>query len=106
MLGAVPNFPEVSSPELQGLLSTMRETVFLPAHLSKPHRDLVFGARHRRTLEEEPFMVEVAGRVPIEAHRQDKGPTWNHQRSLRDYCPNGGQEGLEKSSDVARRPKV
>jgi hypothetical protein len=60
-VGAVPNFKEASSPELQDLLSTMRENVFLPAHLSKPHQALVFGARHRKVLEDDPVTVEVSG---------------------------------------------
>jgi hypothetical protein len=38
----------------------LRENVFLPAHLSKPHRDLVFGGRHRKVLEDDPVIVEVA----------------------------------------------
>jgi hypothetical protein len=59
--GAVPNFTEASSPELRDLLSTMREKVFLPAHLSKPHQALLFGARHRKVLEDDPVTVEVAG---------------------------------------------
>ena len=59
--GAVPTFTEASSPELQDLLSTIRENVFLPAHLSKPHQALVFGARHRKILEDDPVTVEVAG---------------------------------------------
>jgi hypothetical protein len=60
-IGAVPTFTEVSTPELQDLLSTMRQNVFLPAHLSKPHQALVFGARHRKLLEDDPVTVEVAG---------------------------------------------
>jgi len=39
----------------------MRENVFLPAHLSKPHQALVFGARHRKVLEDDPVTVEVSG---------------------------------------------
>lgn len=60
-LGAVPAFTEVSTPELQGLLSTFRENVFLPAHLSKAHRDLVYGARHKNVLESDLVRVEIAG---------------------------------------------
>jgi hypothetical protein len=39
----------------------MRENVFLPAHLSKPHQALIFGARHRKVLEDDPVTVEVSG---------------------------------------------
>jgi hypothetical protein len=39
----------------------MRENVFLPAHLSKPQRKLVFNERSRKILEEEPVKLEVAG---------------------------------------------
>lgn len=39
----------------------MRENVFLPAHLSKAHQALVFGARHRKILEDDPVTVEVSG---------------------------------------------
>jgi hypothetical protein len=59
--GAVPTFTESSSPELQDLLSTVRETVFLPAHLSKPHQALIFGTRHRKVLEDDPVTVEISG---------------------------------------------
>lgn len=59
--GAVPIFAEASSPELQDLLSTMRENIFLPAHLSKPHQALIFGARHQKVLEDDPVTVEVSG---------------------------------------------
>jgi hypothetical protein len=39
----------------------VRENVFLPAHLSKPHQTLVFGARHRKVLEDDPLTIEVSG---------------------------------------------
>lgn len=59
--GAVPAFTESSNVELDALLSTVRKTVFLPSHLSKPHRQLTFGSRYKKTLEEEPVKVEIKG---------------------------------------------
>jgi hypothetical protein len=60
LLGAVPAFTEASNPELQALFSSFRDNVFLPAHLSKAQRDLVYGTRHQKALENEPVTVEVA----------------------------------------------
>ena len=41
----------------------MRENVFLPAHLSKTHRNLIYAERHRKLLEDDPITVEVSGEV-------------------------------------------
>jgi hypothetical protein len=67
-IGAVPSFTETSNVELDALLSTFRKSVFLPAHLSKQHRDLVFGARHKKTLEDEPVNIEISGEDFTLAH--------------------------------------
>lgn len=60
-LGAVPKFQPTSSPELDILLSTFRDNVFLPAHLSKQHLKLVYGTKYQKDLETTPVMVNVAG---------------------------------------------
>ncbi|KAI9729661.1 MAG: hypothetical protein M1818_008414 [Claussenomyces sp. TS43310] len=59
--GAVPEFSETTSSELDDVLSTFRSKVFLPAHLSKAHRDLIYGSKNRKVLDEDPLKVEIAG---------------------------------------------
>jgi hypothetical protein len=59
--GAVPAFNDTSNPELQDLLTSFRKTVFLPAHLSRSHQDLIYGTKHKKSLEDEPVNVEIAG---------------------------------------------
>lgn len=58
--GAVPSFTDVSSPELQGLLTTIREKVFLPAHLSESQTLLIEKEKYRRQLET-PTKATIAG---------------------------------------------
>ncbi|KAG4428202.1 hypothetical protein IFR05_016316 [Cadophora sp. M221] len=59
--GAVPAFTEVSSPELQDLLTKLRERLFLPAHLAKQQRDLIFKPKHEKSLNVEPVTAIIAG---------------------------------------------
>ncbi|KAH7371883.1 hypothetical protein BKA64DRAFT_689682 [Cadophora sp. MPI-SDFR-AT-0126] len=59
--GAVPTFTEVSSPELQDLFTTLRERVFLPAHVPQIQRDLIFKGKHKKALEVEPVTAVVGG---------------------------------------------
>ncbi|KAL2062695.1 hypothetical protein VTL71DRAFT_5767 [Oculimacula yallundae] len=59
--GAVPKFTEVSSPELQELLTNVREKIFLPTHLSKEQRDLIFMAKYREKLATDPAKAIIAG---------------------------------------------
>ncbi|CZS89456.1 uncharacterized protein RCO7_08985 [Rhynchosporium graminicola] len=59
--GAVPKFTEVSSTELQDLLTKVRERVFLPAHLSQEQRDLIFNPRKIQNLEGESAKATIAG---------------------------------------------
>ncbi|KAF8851367.1 hypothetical protein BDZ45DRAFT_631770 [Acephala macrosclerotiorum] len=58
--GAVPSFTDVSSPELQGLLTTIREKVFLPAHLSESQTLLIEKEKYRKQLET-PTKATIAG---------------------------------------------
>ena len=59
--GAVPSFMESSSPELDDILSRFRSKVFLPAHLSKQHKDLIYRSRHQKLLSTEPVSVNISG---------------------------------------------
>ncbi|ELR02522.1 hypothetical protein VC83_08828 [Pseudogymnoascus destructans] len=56
-----PTFQPTSSPELDNILSKFRNTVFLPAHLSKQHRDLVYSFKHKKSLDTVPVTVEIGG---------------------------------------------
>lgn len=57
----IPAFTEVSSPELQDLLTKVRERIFLPAHVSEGQRDLIFKPKHQKSLEVEPVTATIAG---------------------------------------------
>jgi hypothetical protein len=57
----VPSFTETSSPELDKIFATFRQKVFLPAHLSKAQRDLVFKTKHMRMVAADPITVSVGG---------------------------------------------
>jgi hypothetical protein len=58
--GAVPSFTDVSSPELQSLLTNIRENLFLPAHLSESQTLLIEKEKYRRQLET-PTKATIAG---------------------------------------------
>ncbi|KAI9047388.1 hypothetical protein LZ554_008834 [Drepanopeziza brunnea f. sp. 'monogermtubi'] len=59
--GAIPSFTEVSSPELQDLLTRIRERIFLPAHVNESQRKLIFSPKHAKSLEVEPAIANIAG---------------------------------------------
>ncbi|KAH6666881.1 hypothetical protein B0J14DRAFT_659449 [Halenospora varia] len=59
--GVVPVFKETSSPELDGKLQTLRIQHILPNYLSKEQNDLVAKLKHKRTLELEPVVANIAG---------------------------------------------
>ncbi|KAH8649639.1 hypothetical protein BGZ60DRAFT_534521 [Tricladium varicosporioides] len=59
--GVVPVFKETSSPELDGKLQTLRIQHILPNYLSKEQNDLVAKIKHKRTLELEPVVANIAG---------------------------------------------
>ncbi|KAI9850950.1 MAG: hypothetical protein M1838_004735 [Thelocarpon superellum] len=63
----VSAFAPTSSPELDSLLSDFRSKVFLPAHLLKPHRNLIYQPRNHARLRSEPVHVEIGQeRVQLE----------------------------------------
>ncbi|KAL3423039.1 hypothetical protein PVAG01_04785 [Phlyctema vagabunda] len=61
--GAVPAFKPSSSPELDDLLAIVRRKVFLPYHLSKKERNLIFKDTKSTgiDLEKEPQWVSIEG---------------------------------------------
>ncbi|KAE9364485.1 hypothetical protein N431DRAFT_354271 [Stipitochalara longipes BDJ] len=58
--GAVPAFTETSSPELNDLLSELRLKVFLPSHLSKQHKNLIYKKKYENELSTEPVIATIA----------------------------------------------
>lgn len=60
---AVPSFTKTSSSELDDLLSRFRNYVFFPSYLNTEHKLLVYRAKHKKLLEEEPFNVNLGGEV-------------------------------------------
>lgn len=61
LAGAVPKFEPTSSPEIDAVLTNFRNTIFLPAHLTKQDAQLVYGTKHKREIETTPHIVEIAG---------------------------------------------
>ncbi|KAI9832091.1 MAG: hypothetical protein M1826_002420 [Phylliscum demangeonii] len=57
--GRLPTFAATSSPELDAHFAAFREKVFLPAHLPRQQRALVYRQKYRAMLEAEPFYVEL-----------------------------------------------
>jgi hypothetical protein len=52
--GAVPIFTEASTPELQNLLTSLREKVIIPAYLPKSQKDLIYKDKYKKLLASEP----------------------------------------------------
>ncbi|MCJ1352441.1 MAG: hypothetical protein MMC33_002425 [Icmadophila ericetorum] len=60
--GPLPTFPQTSNPDLDALLTTFRNNVFLPAHLTKPQRKLIYKKNLQGNLTgEEPVYVSLGG---------------------------------------------
>ncbi len=58
--GPLAVFPSTSSPELDSLLLTLRNNVFIPSHIRKSHRELVFRRKYQHNLTgDDPFSVEL-----------------------------------------------
>jgi hypothetical protein len=57
----VPSFTEVSTPELQSLFTTIRENLFLPAHLSDSQRLLIEKSIYHKQLQAEPYVATISG---------------------------------------------
>ncbi|KAI9847907.1 MAG: hypothetical protein M1837_001424 [Sclerophora amabilis] len=58
--GAVSSFAPTSSPELDSIFSDFRDKVFIPAHLSQQHRDIIYKGRNHHLLSSgEPVTVEI-----------------------------------------------
>ncbi|KFY01504.1 hypothetical protein O988_02702 [Pseudogymnoascus sp. VKM F-3808] len=79
-----PTFQPTSSPELDTLLSKFRDTIFLPAHLSKKHRDLVYAFKHKKALETIPVMVEIGGEEVRLKHINKTKDVPNQRKGLRE----------------------
>ncbi len=58
--GALPTFNDTTVPELNNLLSTLRNTIFLPSHLRPAQRKLVYQSRYRELLTSDPVSVEIS----------------------------------------------
>ncbi|KAI9789506.1 MAG: hypothetical protein M1835_001628 [Candelina submexicana] len=57
--GGLPSFTETSSSELNNLLSTFRNTVFLPSHLVQRQKDTIYKLKYKPMLESEAFDTEI-----------------------------------------------
>lgn len=62
-LGTVPSFTATSSPELDALLSSFRNNVFLPSHLNAEQQNLIYSAKRKKLLIEEPVRVDLGGEI-------------------------------------------
>ena len=62
--GALPTFQPTASPELDTLLSTFRSNVFLPSHLIKLQKDLLYRKKNHPLLtSDEPATVRLGDEV-------------------------------------------
>lgn len=57
---AIPTFSETSSPDLNRILGSFRQDIFIPAGLPQRQRMSMFKAKHARRLEEEPITVNIS----------------------------------------------
>ncbi|KAI9829667.1 MAG: hypothetical protein M1819_006038 [Sarea resinae] len=57
--GNVPVFSPTSSPELDALLTSFRTKIFVPAHLLKRHRDLIYKPTKSKMLSAAPEPITV-----------------------------------------------
>lgn len=63
-IGALPTFQPTPSPELDTLLSTFRSNVFLPSHLIKLQKDLLYRKKNHPLLtSDEPATVRLGDEV-------------------------------------------
>ncbi|KFY88530.1 hypothetical protein V500_06296 [Pseudogymnoascus sp. VKM F-4518 (FW-2643)] len=79
-----PTFQPTSSPELDNILSKFRNTIFLPAHLSKQHRDLVYAFKNKKNLEAIPVTVEIGGEEIRLKHINMTKDVPNQRKALRE----------------------
>ncbi|KFY50173.1 hypothetical protein V496_09534 [Pseudogymnoascus sp. VKM F-4515 (FW-2607)] len=79
-----PTFQPTSSPELDNILSKFRNTIFLPAHLSKRHRDLVYAFKNKKSLENVPVTVEIGGEEIRLKHIDKTKDVPNQRKALRE----------------------
>ncbi|PBP27619.1 hypothetical protein BUE80_DR001405 [Diplocarpon rosae] len=83
--GAIPAFTEVSSPELQDLLTRIRERIFLPAHVSSRQRDLIFKPKYKKSLETEPAVALIADEEFTLKHLDLLKDIPSRDKSLREF---------------------
>ena len=57
--GAVPVFHPTPHSTLSNLLETIRQKIFLPAHLKRPQQNLIYRTKYHPMLRSEPFDVEI-----------------------------------------------
>ncbi|KAH0545297.1 hypothetical protein FGG08_000596 [Glutinoglossum americanum] len=55
----LPTFPPTSSPELDKLLRTYRDTIFIPSLLPERYQQLIYKTKHRQSLLSEPRYVDI-----------------------------------------------
>ncbi|KFY21472.1 hypothetical protein V493_07374 [Pseudogymnoascus sp. VKM F-4281 (FW-2241)] len=79
-----PTFQPTSSPELDNLLSKFRNTIFLPAQLSKQHRDLVYAFKNKKSLDTVPVTVEIGGEEVRLKHINKTKDVPNQRKGLRE----------------------
>ncbi|MCJ1475813.1 hypothetical protein MMC13_004477 [Lambiella insularis] len=58
--GVFPTFPQTSSPDLDALLSTFRTNIFLPSHLPRRQRSLIYRpALQHHLLGDDPIIIDL-----------------------------------------------
>lgn len=60
-IGGVPQFTNLSSPELETILTTLREKIIMPQHLTSEQRDLIYKAKNHKALVTDPVTATLDG---------------------------------------------
>ncbi|WPG98360.1 Hypothetical protein R9X50_00114900 [Acrodontium crateriforme] len=69
--GGVPAFTKTSSPELDAKLADIRAKHFIPAYLNHHDRRLIFGTKHKQSLEDNPQTATI-GKEEIDLNWIDR----------------------------------
>lgn len=69
--GALPTFKETSSPDLNDILASFRNAVFVPSHLLKLQKDYIYKAKYKPMLESQAIYAEI-GDEKIQLRHIDK----------------------------------
>ena len=59
----IAHFTPCSSPEIDDLLTTIRNAIILPAYLPQEQRKKIWSPKHEKALQTDPIVIEIDGEV-------------------------------------------